>query len=278
MRQFGEAPPPLTLFERLKEGLSRSTSGLSDSITGIFTNRKLEFNRHELIQLLRWNGSGLSYDRVETSLDRWTSVYLKYENAWRDNRTKTWTTTGFHIIDAYQLNDSRSSDAQLGLIPSYIIWGQDIFESFQAGYLKPLDYDLCMGLKNSTAKRMYRFLDKRFYTSPVVAMDLVEFACGHIGLTESNNVAILKRRLAPAIAELEGIRFIVREDPGQRYRKVRPGVWRVEFKPGRAELAADADDDNRMSSAAAGSTSAARLAAEYYRLWDPALPVQGVLV
>jgi len=42
MRDFGEAPPPLTLFERLKEGLSRSTAGLSDNITGIFTNRKLD--------------------------------------------------------------------------------------------------------------------------------------------------------------------------------------------------------------------------------------------
>ncbi len=42
MRDFGEAPPPLTLFERLKEGLSRSTAGLSDSVTGIFTNRKLD--------------------------------------------------------------------------------------------------------------------------------------------------------------------------------------------------------------------------------------------
>ena len=42
MRNFGEAPPPLTLFERLKEGLSRSTRGLSDSITGIFANRQLD--------------------------------------------------------------------------------------------------------------------------------------------------------------------------------------------------------------------------------------------
>jgi fused signal recognition particle receptor len=42
MRQFGEAPPPLTLFERLKEGLSRSTAGLSDTLTGIFANRKLD--------------------------------------------------------------------------------------------------------------------------------------------------------------------------------------------------------------------------------------------
>jgi fused signal recognition particle receptor len=42
MRDFGEAPPPLTLFERLKEGLSRSTRGLSDNIAGIFANRKLD--------------------------------------------------------------------------------------------------------------------------------------------------------------------------------------------------------------------------------------------
>jgi fused signal recognition particle receptor len=42
MRDFGEAPPPLTLFERLKEGLSRSTGGLSDSLAGVITNKKLD--------------------------------------------------------------------------------------------------------------------------------------------------------------------------------------------------------------------------------------------
>ena len=42
MRDFGEAPPPPTFFERLKEGLSRSTAGLSDNISGIFTKHKLD--------------------------------------------------------------------------------------------------------------------------------------------------------------------------------------------------------------------------------------------
>src|SRR4051795_12744779 len=69
-----------------------------------FTNRKVEFSRRELVQLLGWSVGGASYERVETSLDRWTSVYLKYENAWRDNRTKTWTSKGFHIIEAFELN------------------------------------------------------------------------------------------------------------------------------------------------------------------------------
>jgi fused signal recognition particle receptor len=42
VRDFGEAPPPPTFFERLKEGLSRSTAGLSDNIAGIFTKTKLD--------------------------------------------------------------------------------------------------------------------------------------------------------------------------------------------------------------------------------------------
>jgi fused signal recognition particle receptor len=42
MRDFGEAPPPETFFDRLKSGLSRSTAGLSDSIAGVFTKRPLD--------------------------------------------------------------------------------------------------------------------------------------------------------------------------------------------------------------------------------------------
>jgi fused signal recognition particle receptor len=42
MRTFGEAPPPPTVFERLKKGLSRSSGGLSDSLAGVFTRKKLD--------------------------------------------------------------------------------------------------------------------------------------------------------------------------------------------------------------------------------------------
>jgi len=49
MRDFGEAPPPPTFIERLREGLSRSTAGLSDNIAGIFTKTKLD--AHSVAQL-----------------------------------------------------------------------------------------------------------------------------------------------------------------------------------------------------------------------------------
>ena len=79
-----------------------------------------------------------------------------------------------------------------------------IFESFQAGYLKPLDYDMCMGFSNATAKRLYRFLDKRFHHKTDWTFDLKELAHEHIGLNRNYEGTVqLKRKLEPAISELE---------------------------------------------------------------------------
>lgn len=203
-----------------------------------FTNRRVDFSRHELIRLLGWYDSGASYERITTSLDRWTSVYLKYENAWRDNRTKTWRSAGFHIIDKYELNDSRGAGDQADAVPSYIVWGEDIFESFQAGYLKPLDYDLCVGLGNSTAKRMYRFLDKRFHHKPDWTFGLKEFAQEHVGLGRNyDGPAHLRRRLRPAVEDLERVGFLEPLPEAERF--PRPGgVWSVRFRRGPAAAAA----------------------------------------
>jgi hypothetical protein len=175
-----------------------------------FADRKIYFSRLELIKALGWANTGQSYDRIKTSFQRWTSVYLQYENAWRDNRTKTWKTIGFHIIDNFELNDSRSGGEQLDLIPSFIVWNEVIFDSFQAGYLKPLDYDLCMGFSNSTAKRLYRFLDKRFHHKSDWTFDLKELAHEHIGLSRTyEGTTHLKRKLEPAISELEEVGFLL---------------------------------------------------------------------
>jgi Replication initiator protein A len=183
-----------------------------------FSERKIYFTRLELIKILGWPNTGQSYDRIKTSFDRWTSVYLQYENAWRDNRTKTWKTIGFHIIDNFELNDSRTNGEQLDLIPSFIVWNEVIFDSFQAGYLKPLDYDLCMGLSNSTAKRLYRFLDKRFHHKTDWTFDLKELAHEHIGLSRNyEGTTHLKRKLEPAIDELEKVGVLLPLPDGDRF-------------------------------------------------------------
>ena len=45
-----------------------------------------------------------------------------------------------------------------------------VFRSFQAGFLKQLDLDFYRRLKLAAAKRMYRFLDKRFHSLQIAAL------------------------------------------------------------------------------------------------------------
>jgi hypothetical protein len=243
-----------------------------------FASDTVRFAPSQLFDIMDWAPNGRSYARLRAVLRRLKSLTIRYENAWWDAAGRGYeeeVATG--IVDSYriarQVSGPRTADTPL---ESWVTWSQQFHDSLKKGNLKRLDLDVFFRLSTPTAQRMYRFLDKRFYASPIVAMDLVEFACGHIGLTESKNVAILKRRLAPAIAELEGIRFIQPAEPEERYRKVRPGVWRVEFKSGAAELGSkDKTEGNPPAipepTEPETTLSPATLAAAYYRLWDPAV-------
>ncbi|BBO33411.1 hypothetical protein PLANPX_3023 [Lacipirellula parvula] len=46
---------------------------------------------------------------------------------------------------------------------SSFVWNEVVFRSFKSGYLKAVDLVLFRQLHRAAAKRMYRFLDKRFY-------------------------------------------------------------------------------------------------------------------
>src|SRR4051794_3752891 len=150
-----------------------------------FTSREVEFSRLDLIRQLGWPDSGDSYRRLAVSLKRWLSVTLLYENAWRDNRKGAWITKGFHILDNIELNDTRTTTEQGELFPSKIVWNKVVFESFEAGYLKSIDYGLYIQLRHSVARRMYRFLSKRMYFGPDLTFDLRDLAFAHIGLSDS---------------------------------------------------------------------------------------------
>ena len=132
--------------------------------------------------MLGWPNEGKSYDRIKLSLLRIANVTYNYDNAWWDARQKTWTTRAFHIIDTVEINDSRASSGPDGLFPSRIIWDEVVFDSFQAGFLRNIDFRLCIRLEHPTALRMYRFLGKRFHVEPDWTFDLKEFAYEHIGL------------------------------------------------------------------------------------------------
>ena len=207
-----------------------------------FTNREVVFSRHELIQLLQWPNKGQSYERIAQSLHRLASVTYHFENSWWDNRRKAWTTKIFGIIDNVDLNDSRESDAQGGLFASRILWNQTVLDSFQAGYLRSLDFQLAMSFKHVISMRIYRFMGKRFHLNPEWTFDIKDFSFEHIGLGRNyEGGKQIARKLQPALSELEGAGFLEPMTETQRFgKKGRDWTIRLVKKAGfQIEIEAD---------------------------------------
>ncbi len=228
---------PTSLDDEVLVGLIQLTKRRSN-----FTDPRVHFSRYELIELLGWPQSGQSYRRIEEALHRWVGVVLMYENAWWDNIAKSWVDENFHVLDNVTLYDrerrrpagrsGRSGKAPLPL--SSFRWNEVIFQSFQSGNLKQLDLDFYLSLRLPTTKRMFRFLDKRFYRRMRLDFDLRTLACEHIGMSRSYAPTELKRRLKPALEELERHGFLEPLSPEERYSYVKRGCWRIILIRGRA--------------------------------------------
>jgi hypothetical protein len=234
---------PTSMDDEVLVGLIQLTKRRSN-----FTDPRVTFSRYELIELLGWPQSGHSYRRIEEALHRWVGVVLMYENAWWDNNAKSWVDENFHVLDNVTLYDrERRKPAKAGknakaLPPkrgrkvgaegdpqplSSFKWNEVIFQSFQSGNLKQLDLEFYLKLRLPTTKRMFRFLDKRFYRRTQLDFDLRTLACEHIGLARTYAPTELKRRLRPALEELEELGFLEPLDPDERYSWVARGSWRI---------------------------------------------------
>ncbi len=199
-----------------------------------FTRPEVQFTRLQLIEMLGWPDKGASYSRIIRSLDRWSSTHLKYENAWWDNERRRWTNGAFHIVDEYKINDGRATKCQGDLFRSHVTWGKAFFKSCQAGYLKSLDYGFYVKLDFHTSKRMYRYLDKRFYHKSELTFELRNFAFEHIGLSRAYaHNGKIKEKLLPAIEELEAMGFLDPLPRDVRFRKEGRN-WMIHFKRGRS--------------------------------------------
>ena len=199
--------------------------------------KRIEFSRYELCQLLRWSMGGPSYERIYKALHRLSTTTYNYRYAWRDHADKEWIPSQvFSYIQALKVHEAerptRSGRCE-------VTWSDDFHQSLLAGSLKRLDYDLFVSLKSPVAKRLYRFLDKRFgliqrkskgrcvcYTR-----DLHVLAFEKIGISRSyKDAAQIKRVLRPAILELEKVGFLAEERQDRRFQRVRRGQWMVHFR------------------------------------------------
>lgn len=161
--------------------------------------RKVYFTRYELLKVLRWSTEGRSYTRLTNALDRLSGVRIKASNSFFDNTLKSYSTRNFGLIDAYEINSGRSQNPK----PSYFIWSEELFNSFNSGFIKKLDFEFFLDLESSVTKRLYRFLDKHFWYRSRFRMNLFTLAHEKIGISRTYKFpSSIRQQIDPAAEEL----------------------------------------------------------------------------
>ena len=237
------------------------------SAAGGFADREVQFSRYELLKLLRWEDSTRNYRRLSKSLRRWAGLTVYSNRAFYDHRRKSWVNRDFGVIDNLIVYEREASEGAAAPQSSRFTWNQVFFDSFQAGYLKRLDWDLYCRLRSPVAKRLYRFLDKRFYRGGSVEADLRTLAERTVRLSASNDAAQHKRQLLKGIEELERDWELQPAKPAERFRREARGKWTVVFE--RKRRSAGVATGNTLTGVAAelaaagvSATMAARLTAD----------------
>ncbi len=206
-----------------------------------FADPKVPFTRYELLRVLGWPDESKYYKRLDESLNRWVGVTLHYQNSWWDNRAKRYLSAKLHILETVILDEKPGRRARGAPPGSSFTWNAMFIESCQADNLKRLDLDTYFSFRSAVAKRMYRFLDKRFYLRPDWTFDLKEFAFEYVGLSRNyeGNAGKIKEKLRPAIEELEAIEFLAPMGREERYTRIGT-EWTIRLAqlPGPAALPA----------------------------------------
>lgn len=219
----------LTITPAVGQGLPTATDG--DVLLALiqltrwsngFTNRTVKFSRYELAKLLRWTQGGKNYDRIEHALNRWVGVTLYFDRAWWDRKQRCWVNEKFHILERVSLRTKAEGSSEF-------TWGEVPFASFRAENLKKIDLNLYFDLQLPTSRRLFRFLDKRFYQRPRMSFDLRNLACEHVGLSREYHNGEIKRRLLPAVRELEGVDYLELAAEDERFFSPGRGSWRAFF-------------------------------------------------
>lgn len=196
--------------------------------------KRVRFTRYQLCKLLRWSVGGASYRRIYQALHRLSTTTYNYRYGWRDKANQEWVPSlVFSYIQSLKIHEA-GRPTESGLCE--VTWSDDFHLSLKAGNLKGLDFNRFVGLRSSIAKRLYRFLDKRFGAGRTkYSCDLKVLAFEKVGVSRSyQDAAQIKRLLLPAIRELEEAGFLMKALPEERFEKLYRGHWKVHFAPARS--------------------------------------------
>lgn len=177
-----------------------------------FMDRKVSFSRYELARRLGWSPCGKTYSRIEQALIRLANVNIHASNAFWDNAKRSYVTVSFSLIQEYQLYDEKPRKGEkLRTEPpsSFFMWTDRLFESFKSGYIKFLDTELYFKLQSATARRLFRYLDKKFGRDHHFSIDIFKLAHEHLGISRNFKfVSQIVQQMRPALDDLSKNRYL----------------------------------------------------------------------
>ncbi len=200
------------------------------SALGEFASREVHFSRYELLKLLRWADTTRNYRRLSMSLRRWKGLTVYSNRAFYDKARRSWVNKDFGVFDNLYVYEREADQGREAPPSSWFVWNEVLYASFQAGYLKRIDWSLYCRLESPIAKRLYRFLDKRFYHGSWVEIDLHELAFRKVRMAAGANTAQVKRSLLKGIRELEAAWDLKPLDEQERFKRLAAGKWVAVFE------------------------------------------------
>ncbi len=167
---------------------------------------RVGFTRYDLIRRLGWDQHGESYHRLRLAFRRLYGVRITAINAFYNaNNRRREREQAISIIADYDLVHGEDADPEDGGFPTWISWSPELHRNMRARWIKPLDVEYYLSLRNATAQRVYRYLDLRRGgdDKPVYQEELRTYAFERIGLSRTSAApSQIKQKLEPAHREL----------------------------------------------------------------------------
>lgn len=179
-----------------------------------FEGPEVYFIKKQVLDVLKWGTNKQYYQRLEMGLARLKGVSIFAKNAFWDNATKSYTTIGFGIISDFLLkNDGkgRKSNSMGREDMSMVTLDKYIYRSIKSGYIKTLDFSFWVDLETSVSKRLYRYLDKKFFRDNFFEINIDKLCHEKLGL--SRNIVYkssLMQKIEYGIKELIRKNYLIR--------------------------------------------------------------------
>jgi hypothetical protein len=180
-----------------------------------FAHPTMQVHLRNLCQRLGWTVGGTQVDRIKKALHCLAQTSITAENAFWDHQRKAYVSKTFHILDEVTIPEYQEGQ-EVHLLPTSVRWGEHVFNSIQAGYLKYLDLRFYFSLERNLSKALYRYLDKHRYDGKKVYRIGLRKLTAHLGIAPAYP-AQWKQRLEPAHQELTRRGFFqsVQYEPGK---------------------------------------------------------------